>query len=367
MNAIWWFIVVVLFIVGGIGISVSWGQDPSVHSLQSESSKHPATGAERLRDFEAVMDRYYRGNSLEKAETALNQAIDQYNRWAKSTEAQHEIARTTLEKEFASLGEIRPQIEEVEKRLAQRPDAHNRAAIEQRNRLVRKYNEAGNIYKKHESAFNESIKQSQREMQERSKKIDADKSAHEKRLAAYQRWANNRGDTKFFKELNGFYGQLRARRALGKTPELTQMIDRVAAMRRELGLYAVKRETEATTGLVIVEATLCGREKCFMVVDTGATAVTISPSLVGVLGLSGQLGKNVSANLADGRQTTGRELVIPKLSVLGREVRDVKAIALDEPGVGIDGLLGLSYLNHFDFHLDQRDPNKLILKPKSEH
>jgi hypothetical protein len=39
----------------------------------------------------------------------------------------------------------------------------------------------------------------------------------------------------------------------------------------------------------------------------------------------------------------------------------------DEPGVGIDGLLGLSYLNHFDYRLDQQHPNKLILKPKGDH
>jgi clan AA aspartic protease (TIGR02281 family) len=119
--------------------------------------------------------------------------------------------------------------------------------------------------------------------------------------------------------------------------------------------------------LVIVEATVCGREKCFMVVDTGATSVTISPSLVKVLGLSDQLGKNVNATLADGTQTTGREVVIPQLSVVGMEVRGVNAVVLDEPGVGIDGLLGLSYLNHFDFHLDQQHPSKLILKPKTEH
>ena len=39
---------------------------------------------------------------------------------------------------------------------------------------------------------------------------------------------------------------------------------------------------------------------------------------------------------------------------------------LDEPEVGIDGLLGLSYLNRFDFRLDQRSSDKLILKPKPQ-
>ena len=179
------------------------------------------------------------------------------------------------------------------------------ALVDRRNDIVRSYNRAGGAYKQREIAFNDSVKQSQRDIQTRCKELDAQKTAVQDQLAVYKRWVESRSDAAFFKEVNGFYAHLYKEVVAGKTPELVTMIDRVAAIRHELGLQAITDQAEAGGGLVIVEATLCRQEKCFLIVDTGATTVTISRALVDVLGLSHRLGKPVQATLADGTAHRG--------------------------------------------------------------
>ena len=94
-------LVVLGTLVNGIGIPIAIGDEPMATPAQIESSKQSLTNADRLKQFEAVMDRYYRGDSLKKARTGLDESIDQYNRWTQMSLARHESARVALDKEFA--------------------------------------------------------------------------------------------------------------------------------------------------------------------------------------------------------------------------------------------------------------------------
>jgi clan AA aspartic protease (TIGR02281 family) len=340
-------------------------------ALQNAGAKQTDTPTNRLKRVEAVMDRYYRGDPINKAKDSLNRSIDQHNRWVESTNAQHQAAHKNLEKEFDSLQAIEKQIAEMDKRLAVKPDTHDQtavkdynAAVDRRNNLVKQYNELGKSYKARETAFNDKTSRANQELETRKKQLDAQRATVEQQIASYAEWCKTGDDVAFFKDLNRFFAQLCKENLVRTTPELIKTIDKVRAIRRELAEHAIKSPERAGGGLVIVEATLCRREKCFLIVDTGATDVCIPPALVDVLGLTDKLGKEVEARLAGGVRIRGRELVIPQVSVLGREVKDVKAVVLDESEVGVDGLLGLSFLNNFDFHIDQHRPDKLILKPK---
>jgi aspartyl protease family protein len=143
------------------------------------------------------------------------------------------------------------------------------------------------------------------------------------------------------------------------------MTEKARAMRHDLFEDVVKRYDGAETGAVIVEATLCRKESCFLLVDTGAMAVTVPSSMVEALGLSDRLGKEVQATVAGGGRIRGRELTIPQLSVLGMEAEDVRAIVLDEFDAGVDGSLGLSYLKRFDVRIGQSHKEKLIIEPRA--
>jgi len=344
-------------------------QDSSAAAPGQEEAEQAMPEPDRLSELEAVMDRYYRGDPLDEARSSLNQRIDEHNRWVESTNAQHEATRAELETESESLRAVEKEIEDQDTRLADEPRADDRAAVDaynarltQRNVLVEQYNQLGKSYQQRQAAYNDSVARDRQEMETRQQELDSRRAAVQQQIAEHNHRIETGEDLSFFKELNRFYAELLEQSRNRETPELAEKIGRARAIRRELAEHAVKRHESAESGLLIVEATLCRREKCFLIVDTGATVVSISPALVDAAGLSDRLGKETEATLAGGIKIRGRELIIPQLSVLDIESQDVKAIVLDESEAGVDGLLGLSYLNRFDFRIDRSHPDKLILK-----
>jgi len=344
-------------------------QDSSAAAPGQEEAEQAKPEPDRLSELEAVMDRYYRGDPLDEARSSLNQRIDEHNRWVESTNAQHEATRAELETESQSLRAVEKKIEDQDTRLTDEPRADDRAAVDaynarltQRNVLVEQYNQLGKSYQQRQAAYNDSVARDQQEMETRQQELDSRRAAVQQQIAEHNHRIETGEDLSFFKELNRFYAELLEQSRNRETPELAEKIGRARAIRRELAEHAVKRHESAESGLLIVEATLCRREKCFLIVDTGATVVSISPALVDAAGLSDRLGKETEATLAGGIKIRGRELIIPQLSVLDIESQDVKAIVLDVSEAGVDGLLGLSYLNRFDFRIDRSHPDKLILK-----
>ena len=107
-----------------------------------------------------------------------------------------------------------------------------------------------------------------------------------------------------------------------------------------------------------------GTVKGFFLVDTGATITTIHPAMIGALGLSENLGKEESYRLAGGIRKNAREVTIPSISVSGKSAVNVKAAVLNPSDIGIDGLLGHSFLNHFDYRIEKKEKPELILKKK---
>ncbi|HUT89130.1 MAG TPA: retroviral-like aspartic protease family protein [Thermoguttaceae bacterium] len=344
-------------------------QDSSGDAPGQEGTAQAKAEPDRLAEFEAVMDRYFRSAPLGEAVISLDQRIDEHNRWVESTNARHEGTRAELETESESLRAVEKEIKDLDTRLADAPGADDRAAVDaynalvtQRNALVEQYNQLGKSCQERQAAYNDSVARDQQEIERRQKELDSRRAAFRQQVAEEYRRNETGEDLSFFKRLNRFYADLLEQQRNAETPELAAKISRVRAMRRELAEHAVKRHETAESGLLIVEATLCRHEKCFLIVDTGATVVSISPALVDAAGLSDQLGKETEATLAGGIKIRGRELTIPQLSVLAMDAQDVKAVVLDESEVGVDGLLGLSFLNRFDFRIDRSHPDKLILK-----
>ena len=140
-------------------------------------------------------------------------------------------------------------------------------------------------------------------------------------------------------------------------------INRTRSIRHELGKIAISNSHDEN-GMILVPVTLCRRETSVYIVDTGARAVTVPPALVEALGLTDQIGEAVDVSLAGGLRISGPELIIPQLSVDGMEAENVRAVVLKEPMVGVDGLLGLSFLNRFSYRIEKKGwgDTKLILK-----
>jgi clan AA aspartic protease (TIGR02281 family) len=145
---------------------------------------------------------------------------------------------------------------------------------------------------------------------------------------------------------------------------LAKSIERTKALRIELGEILAKKELAKSNGAIIVKAIFPGNEPCYMILDTGATRVSLPMEMAEVLGLSDKLGDEIETGLADGNKAKGRSVIIPSVTVAGKTVRNVAGIIMPSPSPGTDGLLGMSFHNIFLIEIDTERNPQVILKDK---
>jgi len=136
------------------------------------------------------------------------------------------------------------------------------------------------------------------------------------------------------------------------------------AREREYGPQQINVAREQ--GHIIVDAVLNKKVTATLLMDTGASYVVVSQDIWKKLGGSGAANETIlPMQLADGRKVNARLSTLDSISVQGVEARDVPVAILSEEATGSigfkDGLLGMSFLNRFNFKVDQKN-NKLILE-----
>jgi len=89
-----------------------------------------------------------------------------------------------------------------------------------------------------------------------------------------------------------------------------------------------------------------------MALDTGATFLMLPWDIAAILGYDvAQIQERLSITTASGVEIVPL-LTLERVRVLGQEIRRVKAICHNLPAQSaVDGLLGLSFLKHFDIDL----------------
>lgn len=110
--------------------------------------------------------------------------------------------------------------------------------------------------------------------------------------------------------------------------------------------------------IIVLDVVLQGRfvETAQMALDTGASYLMIPWRIAKVLDLQPELSQEKVETVT----ASGTEIVpvitIPLVKVLGKESKNIKALVHDLPSKSyVDGLLGLSYLKHFNVHLNFKD------------
>ncbi len=102
--------------------------------------------------------------------------------------------------------------------------------------------------------------------------------------------------------------------------------------------------------------------KARLLLDTGASSVQISSGLAGTMGIGPSSGKTVDCVLADGSVITAKLVTLNRLEVGTVSVNNVSAVILaNNSTADSDGLLGMSFLNNFDFQIDTKN-DLLILQ-----
>jgi len=96
--------------------------------------------------------------------------------------------------------------------------------------------------------------------------------------------------------------------------------------------------------------------------DTGATITMIGKGILEALGYDIKTADEISI-ITGSRIETVKELIVLEIHAIDRAVKNMTVICHDLPEEsGLDGLLGLNFLRHFDTEINYSN-NTLILKP----
>ncbi len=312
------------------------------------------------------MDRFYRKPPLEEAYAALNALVAEHNRQVDAWNARQETAQADADQRRARLKAEEAAIAALDRDLAIKPDPDDAEAtqahlarLKERNARVERFNrqveETDAVLKGYKTAAGAT----KPDMDARGAEIgrrSAELKARSRDLEAFQEKGQ---DLAFFSDLNGLLADLRQAQRAGA--EVTAALTRVRALRRELAQWAIARQRADAFGLVVVEARV-GDEPAWFIVDTGAMRVCLSTELVRAAGFQDRLGEEGTVSLPGGMRTRGRAVVLPSLTVAGHTGQDVAGSALPASDVGIDGLLGQSFLRRFSWTLDRDRPEPLIIR-----
>lgn len=319
-----------------------------------------------------VMDRYYRGEPLDAALKRVNTMVKDHNDLVDSRNRELDASGAKVDEARKPLEKANAEIERMDAALKRRPSTSDRAAVKRYNALLKRRNAAVKRFNSLNDATNAVVnshnaraKMIKAEFKLTSSLVEAVRADYDERREAHERFEKGGDDIAFFESVNrslaAVYAEMRTSRSSAGWRRLAA---RLRGIRRELGERAVAEHARREHGLVIIEASLSG-EPCWFIVDTGAMRTTIGPGMVDALGLSGELGDEIELVLAGGLKTKGRELTLPRIEVSGADERDIAAAAVKVSDVGIDGLLGQSFLKRFVYTIDESTEAKLILRRRA--
>jgi hypothetical protein len=330
----------------------------------------------KLDNIDQILSLRFRRDVVGDCNQKTKDAVDGFNAWTRESAEALDQEQKGLETQLAELNAFHAGIESSNRQLTQQQlDRRNSEDIERHNRLVeehnaavRKHGELARQFTERQNAYNARVRRRNEEMQQKQCELTALQESIKKEFQEYELWRNARGEEQFFREVNQLYATLHEE--LGEAGDNAGTIkayyNQLRLIRKELATYARRREQEAENGVLVMSALLSKDEECHLVVDTGSTLVTISPELVRVLGLTRSLAEEVEVVLPGGHRARGRKLILPSLSVQGMEAQNVEAVQLEESQCGIDGLLGLSYLNRFNYMVEREKPQRLHLSLKGD-
>ncbi len=114
-----------------------------------------------------------------------------------------------------------------------------------------------------------------------------------------------------------------------------------------------------------VHARINRKTNAKLLIDTGASSTQISYALAKKLKINLARGEKTIVQIANGQMVGATEVLVNEISLQNVRVNNVEVIVLDnESGKDYDGLLGMSFLNHFTFQIDS-DKSELILQQKA--
>jgi len=131
--------------------------------------------------------------------------------------------------------------------------------------------------------------------------------------------------------------------------------------------HTVQIPTDQFAGHVVVDAVINGTSNVRLLVDTGASVVTLSRLAALRTGLELKGDGTVLLSMADGSKAKVEPVLLSTLRVGEAESRNVQAAVMEAtPANGIDGLLGMSFLHDYLMEYDASSRRVLLTRFEPE-
>ena len=219
-------LVIGIFIVGTVFALLFLNEKHhSKHPIQRAEAKQnnkKASISNTMKQFEDIMDQYFRNDPVQETNNAVNKMVDDYNQLIKEGQKNIEDKKIKLDERIAIIRKIESQISDLDKKLNKiNADAKNKKSIaeynilvKKRNDLVEKHKSHSGLYKEYETDVNKLIKHLNEKSELQRKNIEKAKKTAEEVVTHYHNWINDDGDLAFFNELNRYYALLYAEKRL---------------------------------------------------------------------------------------------------------------------------------------------------------
>jgi len=328
----------------------------------------------RIRRYEKILAEFYQEDVVDVANRSLLEAISAYSAWHEGLSTRIDEERAILDRTLKALKSLETRIDDINQQIhSKNLDTSDRGAIARHNdlvntcnKLVAQHKDMADDYNRQETSYNKQVGEFNQEQSRRQSELEITERDIRQRVERYRQWVVQERPQQYWKEVNVLYASLIQSARDERNHALAQScVERIRRIRQQLGDHVIQRHS-GMGGCHVVQSILCDGEECKLTVDCGASVTSITPEMVDILGLRHLLGDEVDIVLPHAIHVKARQLTIPKMTVHQMSADFVKAVVLKASTPGIDGCLGINFLDKFDYSISrdglQLEPTQKLLE-----
>jgi aspartyl protease family protein len=178
-----------------------------------------------------------------------------------------------------------------------------------------------------------------------------------------RKWSSLAADTAVQAAVDAMNKALNTKFALKPSSTFAANLKQLKTMEEAINSEAIRLENEGSS--LWVSVTINGKHKQRMVVDSGASIISLPDKMARDMGLDQKDGEPMVVGLADGSEVRATRIKLDSVKVGQFTVEDVECCVLGPEARDAPPLLGMSFLGQFKFEVDAQQAELKLLKVDS--
>ena len=178
-----------------------------------------------------------------------------------------------------------------------------------------------------------------------------------------RKWSSLAAEKEMQDAVDAVNKALNTKFALKPSSTFTASLKQLKTMEEAINSDAIRLENEANS--LWVSVTINGKHKQRMVVDSGASIISLPDRMARDMGLDQKDGEPMLVGLADGREVQATRIKLGSVKVGQFTIEDVECCVLGPEARDAPPLLGMSFLGQFKFEVDAQQAELKLLKVDS--